>query len=449
MFRSHNVGLSANDVGLSACGIALSACGLSDRNIGALAGRNCGCRLVDDVNLSGRFSLLDRSIDGDVETLVACGCFAAFIHVETAFLGALLFLGWSGLLQIGLTLEADVGWLGEQVFVGDFQRSEVFQIEFLIIVETKLAAKQFKVVAADDEGSCFFLAPGHVGVALHFGSVLVGFVEIAESRHFHQVQLVDGLQLDVKITNDEGREIETSHLEEQLILIEGIGVVGDDVEELLVAVGGKLFGGYGVAVVEHGGAAAPHVGEVELSAVQTATSLHSVDYHAGHLANATAGEVLHHEIHVFQTSVGIVVVETAQTTNKYEFVAVGSQRETGFRHMGIAVDFFVAVGLEGAVGGGVERIFDVLAPFRILHIVAVGEHGRPLTVGEFLTQLLHITVGDKIVSFAGMEQEKMVVYFVHLLKVWIVLGETVKLFLAEGEVVEFVLEDNARVEKTI
>ena len=128
-------------------------------------------------------------------------------------------------------------------------------------------------------------------------------------------------------------------------------MVGENKQEVLVAVCHKGARGDGVAVAQHHGAAAPYIAQIKLPSAQLLASLHAVDYHACHLTDAAVGIVLHHIVHIFQASVSIVVVETAQTADEDELVAVGTQRESGFRHMCIAEDFFISACLEGVVGG--------------------------------------------------------------------------------------------------
>ena len=115
--------------------------------------------------------------------------------------------------------------------------------------------------------------------------------------------------------------------------------------------------------------------------MQLTACFHAIHYHAGHLADTATGIVYYHIVHVLEATVGVAVVQAAQSTDEDELVAVGTQRESGLRNMGIAEHLLVTVGLEGFVGSGIERVFDMLAPFGVLHIIGVGEDGGPLTVG--------------------------------------------------------------------
>ena len=268
------------------------------------------------------------------------------------------------------------------------------------------------------------------------------FVEETEARHLHQVDTVGVLDLDVEIPHDEGGEIKPSHLEEQLVLIERVRMVGKDEKEFLVAVGCEFAGSDGIAVAQYGGASAPHIFQVKLPSVKLPASLHTVDDHASHLADAAAGEILHHEVHVVEASVGIIGVEAAQAPYEDKLVAVGTHGETRLRQRRVAEDLLVAVGFEGTIGRRVERVLDVLTKLGVLHIVGVGEYGGPLTLGELLFEQIDVRLRFGRVALAGVQQEEVIIHFIHLLELRIIVGQAVKLLFAEAQVVEFVLEDD-------
>ena len=46
------------------------------------------------------------------------------------------------------------------------------------------------------------------------------FVEVTETGNLHPVDTIVIADIDVEITHDEGGEVETGHLEEQLVLIQ-------------------------------------------------------------------------------------------------------------------------------------------------------------------------------------------------------------------------------------
>ena len=115
--------------------------------------------------------------------------------------------------------------------------------------------------------------------------------------------------LDVEVAHHVAGEVVACEFKEQLVLVDGVGVVGNDEEELLVAFGRELPDGNGVAVAEHYGASAPDVAQIELSAMQPSSLLHAVDNHACHFGQLALWELLDERLHVLETSVAIAVVE--------------------------------------------------------------------------------------------------------------------------------------------
>ena len=297
---------------------------------------------------------------------------------------------WKGSLQIRFAFVADLGRFTQQVFTIHLQWCEVLAVEFIVVIVTELLAEKFQIVAADDDASGFLHPAEDVGLLVHFRSILMGFVEESETRDFHQVDAVGIFNLDVEVPHDKGGEVEPGHLKQQLVLVERVGMVGQNEQEFFVTVGDELAGGDGVAVVEHNRTSAPYILQVEFASMEFAAGFHTVDNHARHLADAAAGIVFHHGVHVFQTSVGIIVVESAQSSDEDKLVAVGTQRETFLRNIGVAEDFLVTVGLECIVGGGVEGVLYMLAKFGVLHIVWVGEDAGPLTFRIFLLEQVDV-----------------------------------------------------------
>ena len=229
----------------------------------------------------------------------------------------------------------------------------MLDVELVVIVKAKLLSEEFQIFLADDEGARLSHPADDALLLVYFAGILVCLVEEAEARHLHKVEAVDVFQLQVKISHDVRGEVEACHLVEQLVLVKRVGVVCDDEEELLVAVVGECSRCDGVAVVEHDGASAPHVAQVEVPTMEALAGFHAVDDHAGHFAYTPGGEVLHHLVHVGQAALCIIVVETAETSDEEELVAVGSQWEACFGKLGVGHHLLVAVGAECLVGGGV------------------------------------------------------------------------------------------------
>ena len=202
---------------------------------------------------------------------------------------------------------------------------------------------------------------GHSIVGIELFGILVRLVEIAEPSDGHQVQTVVVYDIQFEVTHDEVGEVETRHLEQQLVLVERVGMVGEDKGEVGDAVGDEFPRLDGVTVVEHGGTTAPYVTEVELATMELAAFANALHNHTGHLADAALRVVLHHGVHVFHATVHVSLVQFAQTVDEDELVAVGAQGITTLGDARIARHLAVAVGLEGFVGGGIERVFHMHA----------------------------------------------------------------------------------------
>ncbi len=109
----------------------------------------------------------------------------------------------------------------------------------------------------------------------------------------------------------------------------------------------------------------------------------------------------------------------------------------------------IAVGLEGIVGGGVERILKMNALARILGKVGIGEQRSPLAVRIFLLQTLNVLLCRGRVALPAVEEEQVIVGVGHLVEVGILAEEPLELLLAECQIVELILEDYAAVEEPV
>ena len=189
-------------------------------------------------------------LSGDVEAFVG-RCQFVVVDVEASLSVIRLGRLRDGLFGIGLPLIANLVRLVEQVFGIDLDGCEVLDVELVVVVVAILLAKQFGVLGADNDRPCLSHSSDNTLLLMNFPGILVCLVEEPESRDLHKVNAVGLFYLDIEIPHDEGREIEPCHLEEQLVLVERVGVIGQDEEEFLVAVGCELPGSNGVAVVEH------------------------------------------------------------------------------------------------------------------------------------------------------------------------------------------------------
>ena len=84
------------------------------------------------------------------------------------------------------------------------------------------------------------------------------------------------------------------------------------------------------------------------------TLVDAIDDHARHLADAAARIFLHDLLHIADTSLGVAVVEAAQSADEQEFVAVRAQWESRLADAGVGSHFVEAIFLERLVGGRIE-----------------------------------------------------------------------------------------------
>ena len=141
-------------------------------------------------------------------------------------------------------------------------------------------------------------------------------VVIAESFQSQAADVVDVLKGEVEITHQEIGEIEACHLKEQLVLVDRVGLIGNEEDEFGIALWFKDAGGNGVAVGKHITAAVPDVAHVKLSAVEPASGLHTVDNHSGHLADFACGVFFYYSLHIRETALTVAAIQFVQTADE-------------------------------------------------------------------------------------------------------------------------------------
>ena len=202
-------------------------------------------------------------------------------------------------------------------------------VELFVIVVAVLLAEQFQVLVTDDNDTRTPLQQaGDVLLLIECAGILQGLVVVAETGQAHPAQSLDILEFHVEIAHQIVGEVEACHLEQQLVLVDGVGLVGNDKQEVGIALRLEHTGSNGIAVAEHIAAALPHIAHVELTATKLTALLDAVDNHAGHGTHRTRGVFLHHGLHVVETSLAVAHVEFAKTSNEDELIAVGAQLET-------------------------------------------------------------------------------------------------------------------------
>ena len=117
--------------------------------------------------------------------------------------------------------------------------------------------------------------------------------------------------------------------------------------------------------------------------------------------------------------------------------------------MGVCSDDIDSVDLEGFVCGGIERILQMLAKLRILHIIWIRQQGSPFTlwvVGFHLTQAV---VGHIHPALSRVEQIKVIPGFVEMFIILIVVCQSAQEFLAQSQVVHLILQDDTCLEQRL
>ena len=316
-------------------------------------------------------------------------------------------------------------------------------IELVVIVVAVLLTQQRQVGLTDDDRTSLSEECFERSLRKHCPGILQGFIEVAEARHLHAVQWAIAIDRDIEITHQIAGKVVLGQAEEQLVLVDGIGVKHEHKYKVRIALVGEFTGLNGVAVAEHGTAPAPHVPDVELSAPELPTLVHSVDDHACHLAHTALRILLDHLLQVVKTTLGIACIEFAQGTDEEELVAIGPQREALGRELGIGLHLSITIGFEGLVGSSIERIFQVNPEAGILGKMRIGEQCRPLALGTFLLQAFHIALGDSGLVSSRVKQEEMIEHVVHVLIFGVLSSKAQEIFFTELQIVEFILEDDA------
>ena len=85
----------------------------------------------------------------------------------------------------------------------------------------------------------------------------------------------------------------------------------------------------------------------------------------------------------------------------------------------------------------------------ILHIIWIGKKDGPLAFRVVLLQFLHVGTCHIRLLLSGIEQVEMIVYIIHVLILRIVVSQSAQRLLAEWQVVELILEDDARMIESV
>ena len=279
---------------------------------------------------------------------------------------------------------------------------------------------------------------------------MAGLVVTEEAADDHACQTVRVLvDVQVEVAYQEVGEVIFCHLVEQLVLADGVGLVEQHEDVVGITLDDQRIDLRGVLSREVVHAARPDIVHVELAAMQLPALLYATEYHACHLADLAVGVFLDHLLQPLYTTVGVALVEHAQTLDEEELRAVLSQGEALCRQFGVGSDFTVAVLLEGVVGSGIDRVFDMYAEALVCQEVGVAEQYRPVALRIVALQHCQTVVGLLFPTLTGVEQPQVIPRHVVALVVRVLPRQSGEVFLAERQVVELVLEDDTGIEESL
>ena len=137
-------------------------------------------------------------------------------------------------------------------------------VELVVVVIAIVCTEQFKVRLTDKnharlpEQSCYRL------VFIQLTSILPCLVIVQEPADPHPVQSVNIFHLNIEVTHHETGEVKAGHLIEQLVLVDGIRLVGHHEDKAVVALRCEYPCSDRVAVLQYLRPSGPHITHIEL-----------------------------------------------------------------------------------------------------------------------------------------------------------------------------------------
>ena len=206
----------------------------------------------------------------------------------------------------------DVGLLyifrdNQQLFCAHLHRHEDLFVELLVVVVAEMRTDKSQVALTDDEVLTGLQTLSETLVLIELTGILQCLVVAEESTGNHSVESVILVYLYLEVTHQEVGEVVFCHLKQQLVLVHGVGFVDEHEEELLVALctervaDCRIFG-------ERDVAHSPYIADVELTAVKSATFLHTTDNHTCQRTDFAVWIFLNHFLQTFHAAVAITCV---------------------------------------------------------------------------------------------------------------------------------------------
>ena len=263
-----------------------------------------------------------------VVSLLLCnddGCRGVLLFQFWVLIGFLFVRGCRGLFLFG----DDLCRLVKQVCLDRLHWGEVLQIELVVVAIGILGAQQREVLLADEIGARLTQKAHNLCLMQYIVGIEACLVVITETCDLHEMDAVAFFDVDIKVADKIGCEVELRHLEEQLVLVDRVGLIGKEEHEVGLSLWAEgLLCGL-LVLIEYGAASLPYVLQVELAAMETFSGIDSIDYHTSHLAESALRIFLDQGLHICHASLRIALVQLAQSADKDKLVTVGAHGETG------------------------------------------------------------------------------------------------------------------------
>ena len=141
------------------------------------------------------------------------------------------------------------------------------------------------------------------------------------------MQSLQVLDINIEIACHVGGKVVLRHLEEQLVLVGLVRIVGKEEHEAGIAFRAISLLPGGIPGVELYASAGPYVVEVEFAPIESSAGIHAVDDHTCHLTQTAVGILADHILEVCQAALDIAVVQLAEAADEEEFITVCPIRE--------------------------------------------------------------------------------------------------------------------------
>ena len=227
-------------------------------------------------------------------------------------------------------------------------------VELVVVVIAIVCTEQLKVRLTDKnharlpEQSCYRL------VFIQLTSILPCLVIVQEPADPHPVQSVNIFHFNIEVTHHETGEVKAGHLIEQLVLVDGIRLVGHHEDKAVVALRCEYPCSDRVAVLQYLRPSGPHITHIELPSMQSSARIDTIDDHTRQGTHIALRVIFYHRLHILHAAFAVTIVQLRQSTDKDELIPMVSNGEPLGREDGICFHLRQSSRLEGRIGSGIE-----------------------------------------------------------------------------------------------